>query len=131
MNPVQSLWRFQNLVWNGLIHISHRPRAKYYNWDYTIVFNGLLLYKVYGDSTLLVLNEISLSSDIPGGEFAIPKPFSYGTCISLWRSIEKKGQKILQPPNSYLFSPCWIEHLFLIIITPRSSNLVENFSFRE
>ena len=25
------------------------------------------------------------------------------------------------------FSPCWIEHLFLIIITPRSSNLVENF----
>ena len=29
--------------------------------------------------------------------------------------------------NSYLFSPCWIEHLFLIIITPRSSNLVENF----
>ena len=25
------------------------------------------------------------------------------------------------------FSPCWIEHLFLIIITPRSLNLVENF----
>ena len=33
--------------------------------------------------------------------------------------------------NSYLFSPCWIEHLFPIIITPRSSNLVENFSFHE
>ena len=31
--------------------------------------------------------------------------------------------------NSYLFSPCWIEHLFLITITPRSSNLVENFLF--
>ena len=30
----------------------------------------------------------------PGGEFAIPKPFSYGACTSLWRSIEKKGQKI-------------------------------------
>ena len=29
--------------------------------------------------------------------------------------------------NSYLFSPCWIEHLFLIIISPRSSNLVEKF----
>ena len=29
------------------------------------------------------------------------------------------------------FSPCWIEHLFLIIITPRSSNLVENFLFYE
>ena len=27
------------------------------------------------------------------------------------------------------FSPCWIEHLFLIIITPTSSNLVENFLF--
>ena len=33
--------------------------------------------------------------------------------------------------NSYLFSPCWIEHLFLIIITPRSSNVVTNFSFYE
>ena len=33
--------------------------------------------------------------------------------------------------NSYHFSPCWIEHLFLIIITPRSSNLVENFLFYE
>ena len=31
--------------------------------------------------------------------------------------------------NSYLFSPCWIEHLFFIITTPRSSNLVENFLF--
>ena len=29
------------------------------------------------------------------------------------------------------FSPCWVEHLFLIIITPRSSNLVENFLFYE
>ena len=36
--------------------------------------------------------------------------------------------------NSYPFSPCWIGHLFLIIITvltPRSSNLVENFLFYE
>ena len=33
--------------------------------------------------------------------------------------------------NSYNFSPCWIEHLFLIIITPRSSNLAENFLFYE
>ena len=33
--------------------------------------------------------------------------------------------------NSYLFSPCWIEHLFLVIITPRSLNLVENFLFYE
>ena len=31
----------------------------------------------------------------PGRVFAIPNPFSYGACISLWRSIEKKGQKIL------------------------------------
>ena len=33
--------------------------------------------------------------------------------------------------NSYLFSPCWIEHLFLIIITPRSSNLDENWKILE
>ena len=30
-----------------------------------------------------------------------------------------------------LSSLCWIEHLFPIIITPRSSNLVENFFFYE
>ena len=29
----------------------------------------------------------------PGSESAIPKPFSYGACISLWRSIEKNGKK--------------------------------------
>ena len=29
--------------------------------------------------------------------------------------------------NSYVFLPCWIEHLFLIKTTPRSLNLVENF----
>ena len=29
------------------------------------------------------------------------------------------------------FSPCWIEHLFLIIMTPRSSNLIESFLFYE
>ena len=28
-------------------------------------------------------------------------------------------------------SLCWIEHLFPIIITSRSSNLIENFSFYE
>ena len=33
--------------------------------------------------------------------------------------------------NSYLFSPCWIEHLFLLIITPRSLNLVKKFLFYE
>ena len=34
--------------------------------------------------------------------------------------------------NQQLFSSlCWIEHLFPIIITPRSSNLVENFLFYE
>ena len=29
--------------------------------------------------------------------------------------------------NSSPFSPCWIDHIFLIIITQRSSNLVEKF----
>ena len=33
--------------------------------------------------------------------------------------------------NIFLFSPCWIEHLVLIMITPRSSNLVKNFLFHE
>ena len=33
--------------------------------------------------------------------------------------------------STVIFSPCWIEHPFPIIITPRSSNLVENFLFYE
>ena len=33
--------------------------------------------------------------------------------------------------NSSFFLPCWIEHLFLIIMTPKSLNLVENFLFYE
>ena len=71
---------------------------------------------------------------------------STGNCCihrSMWWSVyipggpkktEQSIQSIFQDfalINSYLFSPCWIEHLFLIIITPRSSNLVENFLFYE
>ena len=33
--------------------------------------------------------------------------------------------------DSDIFFSVWIEHLFLIILTPRSSNLVENFLFYE
>ena len=50
------------------------------------------------------------------------------------KKTEQSIQSIFQDfalINSHLFSPCWIEHLFLIKITPRSSNLVENFSFYE
>ena len=45
---------------------------------------------------------------------------------------QKTEQSIFQDfalINSYLFSPCWIEQLSLIIIAPRSSNVVENFLF--
>ena len=58
-----------------------------------------------------------VARDIPGG----PK-------------TEQSIQSIFQDfalINIFLFSPCWIEHLFLIILTPRSSNLVENFLFYE
>ena len=50
------------------------------------------------------------------------------------KNTEQSIQSIFQDfalINSYLISPCWIEHLFLIIIKPRSSNLVENFLFHE
>ena len=63
------------------------------------------------------------------------------SCINTYMYIPGGPQKTEQSiqssfqdfalTNSYLFSPCWIEHLFLIMITPRSSNLVENFSFHE
>ena len=50
------------------------------------------------------------------------------------KKTEQSIQSIFQDfalINCYLFSPCWIEYLFFIIITPRSSNLVENFLFYE
>ena len=57
---------------------------------------------------------------------------------SLYRVAQIKTEQLIQSIfqdfaliNSDIFSPYWIEHLFLIIITPRSSNLVENFLFYE
>ena len=45
---------------------------------------------------------------------------------------KKRNSRIFQDfAVDYLFSPCRIEHLFLTIITPRSSNLVENCLFYE
>ena len=55
--------------------------------------------------------------------------------IALYTGWPKKPEQSISQDfaliNSYLFSPCWIEHLFLIIIKPRSPNLVENFLFYE
>ena len=55
----------------------------------------------------------------------------------LYRVAHKKRNsrffffRILLWSTVIFFSPRWIEHLFLIIITPRSSDLVENFLFYE
>ena len=79
-----------------------------------------------------------------GGGVFTPAPLASGgmdpctsTCISIIipggpPKTEQSIQSIFQDfalINSYLCSPCWIEHLFLIIISPRLSNLVENFFF--
>ena len=60
--------------------------------------------------------------------------YTFNAVSLLYRVAQKPGTVDFQDfalINSYLFSPCWIEHLFLIIITPWSSNLVENFLFYE
>ena len=51
--------------------------------------------------------------------------------ISIYRVAPKNGTVDFCCCCSDQQLPCWIEHLFLIIITPRSSNLVENFLFYE
>ena len=66
--------------------------------------------------------------------FDVYKLLYMQTCkLHLYRVANNKTeQSIFQDfalINSYLFSPCWIEHLFLIIITPRSSYLVESFFY--
>ena len=51
-----------------------------------------------------------------------------------WVAPPKMEQSILFllcSDEQLFFSPCWIEHLFFIIMTPRSSNLVENVLFYE
>ena len=68
---------------------------------------------------MLLSSLASVCQSIPGG----PK-----------KKPEQSIQSIFQDfalINSYLCSPCWIQHLYLIIITPRSSNLVENVLFYE
>ena len=48
-----------------------------------------------------------------------------------WVALKKRNSRFLghcsDQELSSSFLPCWIEHLFLIIITPRSSNLVDFF----
>ena len=81
------------------------------------------MYLVF--STLCVFRHIAIAKShndknnaIPGGP----------------QKTEQSIQSIFQDfalINSYLFSPCYIEHHFFIIVTPRSSNLVENILFYE
>ena len=59
---------------------------------------------------------------------ALPLSFHWWVALKIWNSRFFQDFALI---NSYLFLLAWIEHLFLIIITPRSSNLVENFLFYE
>ena len=81
-----------------------------------------------------------------GSKWSIHGPLTCHACVLGYRSSTNFMDHVLGGPqkteqliqsifqdfaliNRTFFSPCWIEHdLFLIIITPRSSNLVENFS---
>ena len=94
---------------------------------------ALSLYKVYGDSALLVLNGTSLNSANALLAFSWHHKFSesYKLIPGGPKIMEQSIFQDFALSNSYLFSPCWIEHLFLVIITPRSLNLVENFLFYE
>ena len=81
----------------------------YFKYDYYFLQNKRLVMMIY--------------SGIPGAPPPPPK-----------KNTEQSIQSIFQDfalIKGYIFSPCWIEHLFLIVITPRSSYLVENFSFYE
>ena len=76
-----------------------------------------------------------------GWKLFIPWVFSYGLSFSgfaikfsLVGGPSKNGTFNflgLCSNQQLSFLPCWIEHLSLIIITLRSSNLVENFLFYE
>ena len=59
---------------------------------------------------------------------ALPLSFHWWVALKIWNSRFFLG---LCSDQQLSFLPAWIEHLFLIIITPRSSNLVENFLFYE
>ena len=66
---------------------------------------------------MIGLNVRVMKLNIPGG----PKNGTVDTVDFLGLCSEQQ----------LFFAPCWIEHHFLIIITPRSSNLVEKFLFYE
>ena len=97
-----------------------------YKWIASLFFRRLLQKKSFlskSNSNLTVY--IMTHGCSTGIMFAIP-----GGPIKTEQSIQSIFQDFALI-NSYLFPPCWIEHLFLITITPRSSNLVENFLFYE
>ena len=108
---VQDWYQNQAFLVSVLSSRSHTQQMKPYLYAWSCKYN-------YRSCTPLIHS----STYTPGG----PPPQK--------KKTEQSIQSIFQDfalINSYLFSPCWIEHLFLIIITPRSSNLVENVLFYE
>ena len=72
-----------------------------------------------------------------GGVSLLPWICQWYCCIQTYRVAQKERNSRysrfsgLCSNQQLLSSLCWIEHLFPIIITSRSSNLVENFLFYE
>ena len=68
----------------------------------------------------------NLSTSFMGDVLCIPQ--EQKVIISVYTGWPKNGSVDflgLCSDQQLSFSPCWIEHLFLIVITPRSSHLVE------
>ena len=94
-------------------------------WNYTLI-HSLALKVIYAESPIVIFFNghmvVIVRTEISHENTGWPP--KNGTVDT----VDFSGLALI---NSYLFSPCWIEHIFLIIITPRSSKLVENFLFYE
>ena len=110
----------------GYTSTSHNNRAF---TKFPVVFKIMIKSIIYGIIRHYNIGQFSFRTSSVGNN--LPQQNSYRRVIP---GGPKKNGTVDTVHFSGLinsFSPCWIEHLFLVIITPRSSNLVENFLFYE
>ena len=107
---------FRTLLWSPVIFFPLLDRASFPHYNNTkIIKFGWELFILWVISYGLSFSGFAINFSLVGGP---PKN----------ETVDFLG---LCSDEQLIFSPCWIEHLFLIIVTPSSSNLVENVLFYE
>ena len=108
---------FRTLLWSTVIFFTLLDSTSFPHYSNTKVIKfGWKLFILWVISYGLSFSGFAINCSLVGG----PPPTN-GTVNFIGLSSDEQ----------LFFSPYWIEHPFLIIMTPRSSNLIDNFLFYE